>query len=56
MTLKLTSSVKNDVTFSADPPSETVKSIRYWSPAENMLQADVVLVEDGEEDGIFACF
>lgn len=54
--LALTSARENDVTFSADPPSETVKSIRYWMPAEYMLQADVVLVEDGVEDGFSLVF
>lgn len=56
VTLQLTSVSKNDVTFTADPPSETVKSIRYWTPAEDALQADVVLVEDGEEGGFSLTF
>lgn len=51
VTLLLTAASDNDVTFTADPPSETVKTIRYWMPEEDMLQADVVLVEDGEEGG-----
>ena len=49
--LWLTAKGENDVTFSADPPSQTVKSVRYWKPAEDRLQADVVLVNDGEEGG-----
>ncbi|GJL93682.1 MAG: hypothetical protein DHS20C05_00870 [Hyphococcus sp.] len=51
VSLPLTAWSDNDVTFSADPPSLTVKSIRYWMPTENSLQADVVLIEDGEEGG-----
>jgi hypothetical protein len=51
VTLLLTAAAENDVTFTADPPSETVKSVRYWMPSADTLQADVVLVEDGEESG-----
>jgi len=51
VTLLLTATAENDVTFTADPPSETVKSVRYWMPSADTLQADVVLVEDGEESG-----
>lgn len=54
--LPLTSVKENDVTFSADPPSETVESIRYWMPDSETLQADVVLVEDGEEGGFSLVF
>ena len=54
--LTLTAVSKNDVTFSADPPSETIKSIRYWKPDKETLQADVVLVEDGVEDGFSLVF
>ena len=55
-TLTLTSVAENDVTFSADPPSETVKSIRYWMPEADVMQADIVLVEDGEEGGFSLTF
>lgn len=51
VTLLLTAASANDVTFTADPPSETVKTIRYWMPSDDTLQADVVLVEDGKESG-----
>lgn len=51
VTLRLTAVTENDVTFSADPPSETVKSIRYWQPSEGTLQADVIVVEDDVEGG-----
>ena len=54
--LPMVSAKQNDVTFSADPPSETVKSIRYWMPDETTLQADVVVVEDGEEGGFSLVF
>ncbi len=56
VSLPLTSVKENDVTFSADPPSETVKSIRYWMPDAKTLQADVVVVEDGGEDGFSLVF
>jgi len=54
--LTLSDAKENDVTFSADPPSETVKSIRYFMTGENTLQADIVLVEDGEEGGFSLVF
>jgi len=56
VTLVLTDASENDVTFTADPPSETVKSIRYWMPDENSLQADIVLIENGEEGGFSLLF
>lgn len=56
VTVTLTSASENDVTFTADPPSETVKSIRYWMPDELSLQADIVLVENGEEGGFSLLF
>lgn len=54
--LQLTNAETKDVTFTADPPSEAVKSIRYWQPTADTLQADVVLVEDGEEGGFSLSF
>lgn len=54
--LMLTEAKKNDVTFSADPPSQEVKSVRYFLTDENTLQADVVLVENGEEGGFTLMF
>jgi len=56
VTLRLTEARAEDVTFSADPPSETVSSVRYWKPAPDRLQADVVVVEDGEEGGFSLSF
>lgn len=49
--LTLTKAADNDVTFTADPPSHDVKSIRYWSPTADTLQADIVLFENNEEGG-----
>ncbi len=46
VSLALTSAGDRDVTFTADPPSETVKSVRYWMPDAETLQADVALVEE----------
>ncbi len=54
--LMLTDAKENDVTFSADPPSQDVKSVRYFLTGENTLQADVVLVENGEEGGFSLTF
>ena len=54
--LTLTASAENDVTFTADPPSETVKSVRYWMTDADTLQADIVLIEDGEEGGFSLTF
>jgi len=54
VTLLLTASGENDATFTADPPSETVKSIRYWMPAADTMQADIVLVEDNGDVGGFS--
>lgn len=56
VTLQLTAVSENDVTFTAEPPSETVKSIRYWTPAEDTLRVDVVLVENGEQGGFSLTF
>ncbi|PQA88455.1 DUF6265 family protein [Hyphococcus luteus] len=54
--MALTELGENDITFSADPPSESVKSIRYWMPDADTLQADIVLVQDGEEGGFSLTF
>ncbi len=56
VTMLLTDAGEHDVTFTADPPSESVKSVRYWMPAANSLQADVVLVENGEESSFSLSF
>ena len=44
------------MTFSADPPSQDVKSVRYFLTGEDTLQADVALVENGEEGGFTLMF
>lgn len=54
--LTLTRAAPDDVTFTADPPSNAVSAIRYWKPTPDTLQADVVLVEDGEEGGFSLSF
>lgn len=56
VTLALTSAQPGDLTFTADPPSETVKSVRYWMSDEDTLQADVVVVEEGAESGFTLVF
>lgn len=56
VTLMLTSAQEDDVTFSADPPSEKVKSIRYWKPSAQELRADIVVAEDGAEEKLSIFF
>lgn len=56
VTLTLTSAKPDDLTFTADPPSETVKSARYWKSGEDTLQVDVIVVEDGAESGFTLVF
>ena len=56
VTLTLTKSAENDVTFTADPPSHTVQSIRYWMPDAQTLQADIEQVEDGKKGGFSLTF
>lgn len=50
--LPLTAAGENDVTFSADPPSQSVKSIRFRMTDADTLQADVGLIQDGEKSGL----
>jgi len=45
-----------DATFTAEPPSHTVKSIRYWMPDHDTLQVDVVQIEAGEKGGFTLVF
>ncbi len=45
-----------DATFAADPPTHTVKSIRYWMPEDNTLRVDVAQIENGEEGGFSLVF
>ena len=56
ITMTLSAAAENDVTFSADPPSEGVKSVRYWMPDADTLQADIVLDQDGKEGGFTLLF
>ncbi len=56
LTLTLTQVEGTDATFAADPPTHTVKSIRYWMPEANTLQVDVAQIENGEEGGFTLLF
>lgn len=56
VTLTLTSAKPDDLTFTADPPSESVKSARFWKPGDNTLQVDVVVIEDGAQGGFTLVF
>ncbi len=56
LTLTLTDIDGADATFTADPPTHTVKSIRYWMPDSDTLQVDVAQIEDGEEGGFALVF
>ncbi len=50
--LPLTEAGENDVTFSADPPSQAIKSIRFRMTGADKMQADISLLRDGEESGL----
>ena len=56
LTLTLTQVGAEDATFTADPPTHTVKSIRYWKPDGDTLQVDVAQIENGEEGGFTLVF
>ncbi len=56
LTLTLTEIDGADATFTADPPTHTVKSIRYWTSGDDMLQVDVAQIENGEEGGFTLLF
>ncbi len=56
ISLSLEAVAENDVTFIAGPASQEVKSIRYWMPEAGTLQADIVLLENGEEGGFSLTF
>ena len=56
VTLTLTAANGTDVTFTADLPSHTVTSIRYWMPDADTLQADITQIENGEEGGFSLVF
>ncbi len=45
-----------DARFTADPPSHTVTSIRYWMPDEDTLRVDVKQIENGEDGGFSLVF
>lgn len=53
VTLTLSDAGENEAIFSADPPSEGVKSIRYFLIAADRLQADIVTVDASGEEGGF---
>lgn len=56
LTLTLSDIDGTDVTFISDPPTHTVKSIRYWMPDTETLRVDVAQIEDGEEGGFSLVF
>ena len=56
VTLTLSAAAENDVAFSAEPPSESVKSVRYWMPDADTMQADIMLDQDGKEGGFTLVF
>jgi len=56
LTLTLTAFSAGDATFTADPPTHSVKSIRYWTPDDDTLQVDVAQIENGEEGGFTLVF
>ena len=56
LTLQLASLEGADALFVSDPPTHTVKSIRYWMPDADTLQVDVAQVENGEDGGFTLVF
>ncbi|MEO1252187.1 MAG: DUF6265 family protein [Pseudomonadota bacterium] len=54
--LTLTALDGTDATFTADPPSHTVTSIRYWMPEAATLRVDVEQIENGETGGFSLTF
>ncbi len=56
LTLVLSRVEGTDATFVSDPPTHTVKSIRYWMPDEETLRVDVEQIEDGEPGGFSLIF
>lgn len=56
VTLTLASAQPGDLMFSADPPSETVKSARFRMTGDDTLQVDVVTVEDGVQGAFTLVF
>ncbi len=56
LTLLLSEFEGTDATFTADPPSHTVTSIRYWLADEDTLHVDVKQIEDGEPGGFSLVF
>ena len=56
LTLTLSDVDGTDAIFVSDPPTHTVKSIRYWMPDEATLRVDVEQIEDGEEGGFSLVF
>lgn len=45
-----------DAVFTADPPTHSVASIRYWKPSDKTLQVDVKQIENGEPGGFSLLF
>lgn len=54
--LRLVDHAKGDATFRNDDPQAEVQSLRYWTPSDGSLQADVGLLKDGEPAGFTLLF
>lgn len=56
ITLRLVEAKDGDILFRNEDPKEEVQSIRYFLTAENTLQADIALLQDGEPGGFSLTF
>lgn len=56
ITLRFVEAKEGDVLFRNDDPKEEVQSVRYFLTGEDSMQADVVLLEDGEPGGFSLSF
>ncbi len=56
ITLRLVEAKEGDVLFRNDDPAEEVQSIHYYLTDADTLQADIVLLQDGEPGGFSLTF
>jgi len=56
ITLRLVEAKEGDALFRNDDPKEEVQSVHYYLTGKDMLQADIVLLEDGAPGGFSLTF
>lgn len=54
--LRFTEAKQGDVLFESEDPDSEVQSVRYFLTGADSMQADVVLLEDGERGGFSLSF